>query len=60
MDIQLIIEQTLGFLEDLGVAGLLAAIFLEGSSIPFLGIIVVLAYGGILDMSLGGMGGLQP
>lgn len=58
MNIQLIIEQVLGFLEDLGVFGLLAAIFLEGSSVPFPGIIVVLAYGGILDMSLGGMGGI--
>lgn len=58
MDIQLIIEQILGFLEDLGLFGLFTAIFLEGASVPFPGIIAVLAYGGLLDLSLGNMAGI--
>ena len=58
MDFQLIIEQILGFLEDLGLFGLFAAIFLEGASVPFPGIIIVLAYGGLLDLSLGHMVGI--
>ncbi|MFD1030585.1 DedA family protein [Metaplanococcus flavidus] len=57
MDIQEVIQQFLGFLEDLGLFGLFTAIFLEGSSLPFPGIIVVLAYGGILNLSIAGLAG---
>lgn len=45
------IEQILAFLENIGMAGLYAAIFIEGSSLPFPGIVVVLAYGGILNLA---------
>ena len=45
------IEQILAFLENIGLAGLYAAIFLEGSSLPFPGIVIVLAYGGILNLA---------
>lgn len=58
MDVQAIIQYILVFLEDLGLPGLYAAIFLEGASVPFPGIIAVLAYGGILDMSIAGMAGI--
>lgn len=58
MDIQLAIEWILGFLEKLGLVGLFAAIFLEGASVPFPGIVVVLAYGGLLNLSLAGMAGI--
>ena len=51
MDIQLILDQILLFLKDLGLIGLFAAILLEGASVPFPGIIVVLAYGSLLDLS---------
>lgn len=55
MDIQSIIDQILIFLKDLGLIGLFTSIFLEGASIPFPGIIAVLAYGGLLDLSLAKM-----
>lgn len=58
MDVQEIIQYILLLLEDLGLFGLFMAIFLEGSSLPFPGIIAVLAYGGILDMSIAGMTGI--
>lgn len=58
MDIQLFIGRILQFLDDLGLAGLYTAMFLEGASVPFPGIIAVLAYGGILDLSLQGMAGI--
>jgi membrane protein DedA with SNARE-associated domain len=47
----LLIEIILHWLEDIGLAGLFAAMFLEGSSLPFPGIAVVLAYGYILPFS---------
>jgi len=59
MDIQLAIEWIFGFLEKLGLFGLFTAIFLEGASVPFPGIVVVLAYGGLLNMSLAGMAGIS-
>lgn len=58
MDIQLAIEWIFRLLGELGLFGLFTAIFLEGASVPFPGIIVVLAYGGLLDMSLAGMVGI--
>ncbi|MFC4714243.1 DedA family protein [Planococcus dechangensis] len=58
MDIQLAIEWLFGFLEKLGLFGLFTAIFLEGASVPFPGIVVVLAYGGLLNMSIAGMAGV--
>lgn len=58
MDIQVFIGQVLQFLEQLGLVGLYTAIFLEGASVPFPGIIAVLAYGGILELTLGGMAGI--
>ncbi|HSJ38849.1 MAG TPA: VTT domain-containing protein [Planococcus sp. (in: firmicutes)] len=58
MDIQLIIERIFWFLGELGLFGLFTAIFLEGASVPFPGIVAVLAYGGLLDMSLGSMAGI--
>lgn len=58
MDIHQFIEQILIFLEELGLVGLFVAIFLEGASVPFPGIIIVLAYGGLLDLSLGSMAGV--
>ncbi len=54
MNIQYILDHLLLFLEHLGQAGLFAAIFLEGASVPFPGIIVVLAYGGLLDFTFQG------
>ncbi|MBT2582884.1 VTT domain-containing protein [Planococcus sp. ISL-109] len=58
MDIQLMIERIFGFLGELGLFGLFTAIFLEGASVPFPGIVVVLAYGGLLNMSFAGMAGI--
>lgn len=58
MDIQLAIEWIFGFLGELGLFGLFTAIFLEGASVPFPGIVVVLAYGGLLNLSLAGMAGI--
>lgn len=58
MDIQLIIDQLLLFLKDIGLAGLFTAIFLEGASVPFPGIIAVLAYGGLLELSMSKMVGI--
>lgn len=46
------------FLGRIGLFGLFTAIFLEGASVPFPGIVVVLAYGGLLNMSLAGMAGI--
>lgn len=45
------IEIILLWLKDIGLVGLFAAMFLEGSSLPFPGIAVVLAYGYILPFS---------
>ncbi|QDP39965.1 DedA family protein [Radiobacillus deserti] len=45
------IEVILQWLKDIGLIGLFAAMFLEGSSLPFPGIAVVLAYGYILPFS---------
>ncbi|MFC3211570.1 DedA family protein [Planomicrobium okeanokoites] len=58
MDIQSLINQILLFLEAMGLFGLFGAIFLEGASVPFPGIIAVLAYGGLLDLSLAKMAGI--
>lgn len=58
MDIQFIVDQILMFLKDLGLLGLFTAIFLEGASVPFPGIIAVLAYGGLLDLTLSRMAGI--
>ncbi|WP_052131427.1 DedA family protein [Planococcus sp. CAU13] len=58
MDIQSVVNEILLFLESLGLAGLFAAIFLEGASVPFPGIIVVLAYGGLLDLTVLKMAGV--
>ncbi|WP_372869965.1 DedA family protein [Planomicrobium okeanokoites] len=58
MDIQSLIDQILLFLEAMGLFGLFGAIFLEGASVPFPGIIAVLAYGGLLDLSLAKMAGI--
>ncbi|MGI2326900.1 DedA family protein [Planococcus sp. YIM B11945] len=44
------LEAILGFLESIGLIGLFAVIFIEGSSLPFPGVLVVLAYGGLLKM----------
>lgn len=41
-------ELVLHWLKDIGLIGLFAAMFLEGSSLPFPGIAVVIAYGYIL------------
>lgn len=59
VDVQEIIQYILLLLEDLGLIGLFAAIFLEGASVPFPGIIAVLAYGGILNLSIAGMAGIS-
>lgn len=45
------IELILHWLEAIGLFGLIAAMFLEGSSLPFPGIAIVLAYGYILPFS---------
>jgi membrane protein DedA with SNARE-associated domain len=45
-----LIEILLFWLEKIGLAGLFSAMFLEGSSLPFPGIAVVLAYGFILPV----------
>ncbi|MFD1737869.1 DedA family protein [Bacillus salitolerans] len=45
------IEAILHWLENIGLLGLFAAMFLEGSSLPFPGIAVVLAYGYILPIN---------
>ncbi|WP_422123271.1 DedA family protein [Planococcus sp. X10-3] len=58
MNIQEVVQQILRILEDLGLFGLFSAIFLEGASVPFPGIIAVLAYGGLLDLSIAGMAGI--
>ncbi|WP_159426156.1 DedA family protein [Desulfolucanica intricata] len=42
------IEIILNWLKDIGLVGLFATMFLEGSSLPFPGIAVVIAYGYIL------------
>ncbi|MFZ3579960.1 DedA family protein [Virgibacillus sp. DJP39] len=42
------VEKILFWLKEAGFAGLLTAMFLEGSSLPFPGIAVILAYGYIL------------
>jgi len=44
-----LIEAILHWLKDIGLIGLIAAMFLEGSSIPFPGVVIVLAYGYILS-----------
>lgn len=59
MDVQSVIDQILLFLEAMGLFGLFGAIFLEGASVPFPGIIAVLAYGGLLDLSLAKMAGIS-
>jgi membrane protein DedA with SNARE-associated domain len=46
-----LIEIILQWFEDIGLVGLFAAMFLEGLSIPFPGVAVVLAYGYILPFS---------
>jgi membrane protein DedA with SNARE-associated domain len=46
------IETVRAFLESIGMIGLYAAVFIEGSSLPFPGILVVLAYGGFFSMDL--------
>ena len=48
------IGQMLAFLEDLGLAGLFTVIFLEGSSLPFPGVALVIAYGGLLEHNYAG------
>ena len=48
----MVVEQLLVFLENLGTAGLFVALFFEGSSLPFPGVALVIAYGGILNPSL--------
>ena len=53
---QRVVEQLLAFLENIGVIGLYIAIFLEGTSLPFPGIAVVLTYGGLLDLGMAAMG----
>lgn len=45
------IEQGLSFLENIGIFGLYAVIFLEGSSLPFPGIAIILAFGGLLELN---------
>jgi len=45
------IEQVLDFLESIGIFGVYAVIFLEGSSLPFPGVAIVLAYGGLLNLN---------
>jgi membrane protein DedA with SNARE-associated domain len=45
-----LIEILLFWLKEIGLAGLFVAMFLEGSSLPFPGIAVVLAYGFILPV----------
>ncbi|MCP2033877.1 membrane protein DedA with SNARE-associated domain [Planomicrobium sp. HSC-17F08] len=49
----MLVEQLLAFLESLGLSGLLAAMFLEGSSLPFPGVVLVIAYGGLLNLNFG-------
>jgi len=46
-----VVEIILNWLKEIGIIGLFAAMFLEGSSLPFPGIAVVLAYGYILPFS---------
>lgn len=46
------IEEILAFLESLGMLGLFSVMFLEGSSMPFPGVALVIAYGGLLNHSL--------
>jgi membrane protein DedA with SNARE-associated domain len=49
------IEQVLNFLESIGILGVYAVIFLEGSSLPFPGIAIILAFGGLLELSYADM-----
>lgn len=46
------LEAILAFFKEAGLWGLYGTIFLEGSSIPYPGVAIVLLYGGILKMSL--------
>ncbi|MCJ1907987.1 DedA family protein [Planococcus ruber] len=46
------IEGILAFLESLGMKGLFSVMFLEGSSLPFPGVALVIAYGGLLNHDL--------
>lgn len=48
------VGEMLALLEDLGLTGLFAVIFLEGSSLPFPGVALVIAYGGLLEHSYAG------
>jgi membrane protein DedA with SNARE-associated domain len=45
------IELVLDFLENIGVFGVYAVIFLEGSSLPFPGIAIILSFGGLLKLN---------
>lgn len=45
-------DTIMSFIKDLGIAGLLISMFLEGSSLPFQGIAAVLYYGFVLKPSI--------
>lgn len=45
------IDLILEFLKNIGIIGVYTVIFLEGSSLPFPGIAIVLAYGGLLNLT---------
>ncbi|GGE48825.1 membrane protein [Pullulanibacillus camelliae] len=46
------IQQILGWLDHLGTVGLLLTMFIEGLSVPFPGIIIVLAYGYVMNFNI--------
>ncbi|KUO58054.1 MAG: hypothetical protein APF84_18705 [Gracilibacter sp. BRH_c7a] len=46
------IESILTFLKEIGSAGLFLAMFIEGSSLPFPGVLVVLSYGYAMNPSM--------
>lgn len=46
------VETIVAFLKQIGLIGLLVVMFLEGSSVPFPGVVVVLSYGYALRPSL--------
>ncbi|GGH87696.1 membrane protein DedA with SNARE-associated domain [Pullulanibacillus pueri] len=46
------IQLVLDWLGNLGIIGLLITMLIEGSSVPFPGIIIVLAYGYVMDFNL--------
>jgi membrane protein DedA with SNARE-associated domain len=51
MEFSVLLQHLMHFLSDIGIIGLFLVMLIEGSSIPFPGIIIVLSYGYILNLS---------